>query len=66
MKNYLLVIVPANDVTVYAIYETRVLDIMTLQGIKAIYAPNGKKLDKLQKGLNIVVMKDDTIRKVKR
>jgi hypothetical protein len=57
---------PANDVTVYAVYETGILDIMTLQGIKAIYSPNGKKLDKLQKGLNIVVMQDGTIRKVKR
>jgi hypothetical protein len=38
---------------------------MTLQGVKAIYAPNGKKLDKLQKGLNIVVMNDGTIRKVR-
>ncbi len=55
---------PANDVTVYAIYETGIFDIMTLQGIKAIYAPNGKKLDKLQKGLNIVVMQDGTVRKV--
>ena len=39
---------------------------MTLQGIKAIYAPNGKKLDKLQKGLNIVVMQDGTVKKIKR
>ena len=55
---------PANDVTVYAVYETGILDIMTLQGIKAIYAPNGKKLDKLQKGLNIVVLDDGTVKKV--
>ena len=55
---------PANDVTVYASYETGIIDLVTIQGVKAIYAPNGKKLDKLQKGLNIVVMKDGTVRKV--
>ena len=49
---------PANDVTVYASYETGIIDLLTLQGIKAIYAPNGKKLDKPQKGLNIVIMDD--------
>ena len=57
---------PANDVTVYAVYETGILDIMTLQGIKAIYSPNGKKLDKLQKGLNIVVMQDGKVKKIRR
>jgi hypothetical protein len=56
---------PANDVTVYAVYETGIMDVMTLQGIKAIYSPNGKKLDKLQKGLNIVVMQDETVKKIK-
>ena len=55
---------PANDVTVYASYETGIIDILTLQGIKAIYAPNGKKLDKPQKGLNIIIMNDGTIKKV--
>ena len=29
-----------------------------------IYSPNGKKLNKLQKGLNIIMMKDGTIRKI--
>jgi hypothetical protein len=55
---------PANDVTVYAVYETGIIDIITLQGVKAIYAPNGKKLDKLQKGLNIMVMQNGTIKKI--
>ena len=55
---------PANDVTVYASYETGITDILMLRGVKAIYAPNGKKLDKLQKGLNIVVMEDRTVKRV--
>ena len=29
-----------------------------------IYSPNGKKLEKLQKGLNIVVLDDGTVKKV--
>ena len=57
---------PANDVVVYASYETGIIDLLTLQGVKAIYAPNGKKLDKPQKGLNIVVMQDGTVKKIKR
>lgn len=55
---------PAHDVVVTAVYETGIIDILTLQGIKAIYTPNGKKLDKPQKGLNIIVMQDGTVRKV--
>ena len=55
---------PAQDVTVYAVYETGIIDILTLQGVKAIYTPNGKKLDKPQKGLNIILMNDGTIKKV--
>ena len=55
---------PANDVVVYASYETGIIDLLTLQGIKAIYAPNGKKLDKPQKGLNIIIMNDGTVRRI--
>lgn len=57
---------PAHDVTVKAVYETGIAEIMmmALQGQVRIYAPNGKKLAKLQKGLNIVVMPDGTTRKV--
>ena len=55
---------PANDVTVYASYETGIIDILTLQGVKAIYAPDGKKLDKLQKGLNIVIMNDGRVKRI--
>ena len=37
---------------------------MEQQGQACIYSLNGKKLDRLQKGLNIVVMEDGSVRKV--
>lgn len=43
--------------------ETDINDIPTQQDVKAIYTPNGKKLNKLQKGLNIILMNDGTIKK---
>jgi hypothetical protein len=55
---------PANDVTVYADYQTGISDVLLARGIRCIYAPNGKRIEKLQKGLNIVVMNDGTVRKV--
>ncbi len=57
---------PAHDVTVTAVYETGIAEIMMMaqQGQLRIYTPNGKKLDKLQKGLNIVVMKGGVTKKV--
>ena len=56
---------PAHDVVVYAMYTTGITDVLmaTQQNVR-IYAPNGKKLNKLQKGLNIVVQSDGTIKKV--
>ena len=57
---------PAHDVTVTAVYETGIAEIMMMvqQGLVRIYNPNGKLLSKLQKGLNIVVMQDGTTKKV--
>lgn len=55
---------PANDVTVYASYETGIINVLMPQGVKAIYAPNGKKLDKLQTGVNIILMIDGRTKKV--
>lgn len=57
---------PAHDVTVKAVYETGIDEIrmMVEQGQARIYSPSGKPLDKLQKGLNIVLMYDGTTRKV--
>ncbi|WP_091855112.1 leucine-rich repeat protein [Prevotella communis] len=56
---------PAHDVVVYAVYTSGIADalMITQQNVR-IYTPNGKKLDKLQKGLNIVVLNDGTVKKV--
>ena len=56
---------PAYDVTVNAAYETGILEIiMDSNRKKRIYSPNGELLNKLQKGLNIVVMDNGTVCKV--
>ena len=55
---------PAHNVTMHASYETGIMDVLTLQGIKGIYTPNGKKLEKMQKGMNILLMNNGTIRKM--
>ena len=59
---------PAHDVVVYANYAnspTGITEVpMATQRNFRIYSPNGKKLDKLQKGLNIVVLEDGTVKKV--
>ena len=56
---------PAHDVVVYAVYTSGIVDaLMTTQQNVRIFTPNGKKLNKLQKGLNIVVLKDGTVKKV--
>ena len=56
---------PAHDVVVYAMYTSGITDVLmkTQQNVR-IYTPNGKKLNKLQKGLNIVVLDDGTVKKV--
>ena len=56
---------PAHDVVVYASYTSGILEVlMATQHNVQIYSPNGKKLNKLQKGLNIVILDDGTISKV--
>lgn len=56
---------PAYDVVVYANYTSGIIEVlMTRQGNIRIYSPNGKKQDKLQKGLNIMVLDDGTVKKV--
>jgi hypothetical protein len=56
---------PAHDVVVHASYTTGIREMILAkpQDVQ-IYSPNGKKLNKLQKGLNIVKMRDGTIRKI--
>ena len=55
---------PAHDVIVYADFETGIVDVMALHGVRYIYSPNGKRISKLQKGVNIVVMNDGSVKKV--
>ena len=56
---------PAHDVVVYANYTTGIIEVlMTTQSNNRIYSPNGKKLDKLHKGLNIVVLDNGIVKKI--
>lgn len=56
---------PDHDVVVYASYTTGMAEnFMGNQCNTHIFSPAGKKLDKLQKGLNIVTNKDNSTRKV--
>lgn len=56
---------PAHDVVVHASYTSGIIEVlMASQHNVRIYSPNGKKLNKLQKGLNIVIFDDGTVKKV--
>ena len=55
---------PAHDIVVHASYTSIIGVLMSSQQNVRIYSPNGKKLDKLQKGLNIVILDDGTVKKV--
>lgn len=56
---------PAHDVVVYANYTSGIAEIlMNTQRSIRIYSADGEKLDKPQKGLNIVIFDDGTIKKI--
>jgi len=56
---------PAYDVVVYASYTSGIIEVlMASQHNVRIYSPNGKKLNKLQKGLNIIILDDGTVKKI--
>ena len=56
---------PAHDVVVHASYTSGIMEVlMTSQHNVRIYSPNGKKHNKLQKGLNIVILSNGIIKKV--
>lgn len=56
---------PAHDVVVHANYTTGIaVVLMSSQHNVRIYSPNGKKRNKLQKGLNIVIFDDGTVHKI--
>lgn len=56
---------PAHDITIYGSFTSGIAEIIleTQRNVR-IYLPNGKKIDKLQKGLNIVVLDDGTVKKI--
>ena len=56
---------PAHDLTIYGSFTSGIAEIvMATKNNVRIYSPNGKKIDRLQKGLNIVVLKDGTVKKI--
>lgn len=56
---------PAHDVVVYANYTSGIIDVlMATRSHLRIYSPNGKKLEKLHKGLNIVILDDGNVKKI--
>ena len=56
---------PAHDVVVYASYTSGIKEVqMTTQRNIRIYSPNGKKLRTPQRGVNIVILDDGTVKKV--
>ncbi len=58
-------IMPAHNIVVHASYTSGIIGVlMASQQNLRIYSPNGKKLDKLQKGLNIILLNDDTVKKI--
>ena len=56
---------PAHDITIYGSFTSGITEIMmAAQSNVHIYSPNGKKIDRLQKGLNIIVLADGTVKKI--
>lgn len=56
---------PAYNITIYGNFTSGIAEIlMTDQRNMCIYMPNGKRIEKLQKGLNIVILDDGTVKKV--
>lgn len=56
---------PAHDITIYGNFTSGIAEIvMETKSNVRIYSPNGKKIGKLQKGLNVVVLEDGTVKKI--
>ena len=55
---------PAHDIEYHANIADGIYNLSTLGGVEAIYDANGRKLRKLQRGVNVVVMSDGTKKKV--
>jgi hypothetical protein len=58
-------IMPAHNIVVHASYTSGIIGVlMASQQNMRIYSPDGKKLDQLQKGLNIVILNDGKVKKI--
>lgn len=56
---------PAHDITIYGNFTSGIAEIMMESKSNVrIYSPNGKKIEKLQKGVNIVVLENGTAKKI--
>ena len=55
---------PAKDVTVYGSYTTGIDSITREREVEEYYFINGKRIPKLQHGINIIRMKNGTVKKV--
>ena len=55
---------PAKDIMVYGSYTTDIAEIMADRNVAGIYSIDGKRLSRLQRGLNIIRMKDGTVKRV--
>ena len=56
--------VPANDVIIYGSYTTGIARIMADRKVAGIYSMDGKRLSRLQRGVNIIRLKDGTVKRV--
>ena len=55
---------PAHDVTIYGSYTSGIAEIIMDSANVRMYNINGKRIYKLQRGINIIINKDGKIRKV--
>ena len=55
---------PAHDITIYGSYTSGIAEIKMDSANVRIYNINGKRINKLQRGINIIIGKDGKVRKV--
>ena len=55
---------PAEDIVVNGAYTTGIADVMLKEQIHGIYTIDGRRINRLQHGMNIVVMKDRTSKRI--
>jgi len=55
---------PAHDIVIQAYQTDAISDITNEKQIKAYYLPNGQPIAKPQRGINIILMNDGTVKKI--